>query len=69
MKRHLLTFLAALSFSCGSALWAEDPAPTTVTTPSATAPAAAAETKKELTPDEKAMAELIEKAKIGRAHV
>ena len=64
MKRHLLTFLAALSFSCGSALWAEDPAPTTVTTPAATAPAAAAETKKELTPDEKAMAELIEKAKL-----
>ena len=41
MKRHLLTFLAALSFSCGSALWAEDPAPAAAPAPAATAPAPA----------------------------
>jgi ammonium transporter, Amt family len=40
MKRHFLTFLAALSFSCGSALWAEDPAPAAAPAPAATAPAA-----------------------------
>ena len=40
MKRHFLTFLAALSVSCGSALWAEDPAPTAPAPVAASAPAA-----------------------------
>jgi Amt family ammonium transporter len=75
MMRHLLTVFAALAISCGSALWAEDPAPAAAAPAPAAAPAAAAtpapatteaakpEEKKEPTPDEKAMAELIEKAK------
>jgi len=76
MKRHLLTLLAALALGCGPALWAVDPAPApapAVAAPAApaaetkteavSAPAAAAEEKKEPTADEKAMAEIIEKAK------
>ena len=66
MMRHALTILAALAIGCGSALWAEDPAPAaTVVAP---APAAT-EAPKEPTPDEKAMAEIIEKAKTKDADI
>jgi ammonium transporter, Amt family len=57
MMRPFLTLLAALAIGCGPALWAEDPAPAPA--PAATAPAAPAEP----TADEKAMADIISKAK------
>ena len=67
MKRHLLSLLAAFALGCGPALWAVDPAPAPAVAPAApaevAAPAAPAEAPKEPTADEKAMAEIIAKAK------
>ena len=66
MKRPLLTLLAILAIGCGPALWAVDPAPVTPAPAPVAAPAdaaAPAEAPKEPTADEKAMAEIISKAK------
>jgi ammonium transporter, Amt family len=68
MMRHILTLLAAVTLSCSSALWAEEPATTPAVPAAAEAVAAAAAAPaevKEPTPSEKEMAALIEKAKVN----